>query len=261
VAKRLIVTADDFGYSSAVNRAVIRAFKDGILRFTSLMVHGAAAEEAARLAKENPGLGVGLHVELCADRPAYWGFRYFADPSARARIEPMIAAQFERFLSLGLKPTHADGHINIHVHPTIFPILADLARRYGVPRLRLPGGEWPSARAHDGFSAGRAAEAAVFSLLRSRLRSRAEGLAVPERTWGLLRSGLMGEDYVLRLLADLPDGLTEIYFHPSDDPASRVTGRVPAPTHQTVTELETLLSPRVRDAVARLGIELVSAAG
>jgi hypothetical protein len=84
----------------------------------------------------------------------------------------------------------------------------------------------------------------------------ADGLVVP-RTWGLLRSGRMTEDYVLWLIKNLPDGLTELYFHPSADPSSAVVDG-PQPTHQTITELQTLTSPRVREAIEKAEVELLS---
>lgn len=259
--KRLIVNADDFGYSRQVNEAVVRAYREGILRYASLMVNAPATEDAVRRAKENPGLGVGLHLDLCRNNPAAWGMKYFFLPGHRRRLEPEIRSQIEKFLSFGLKPTHADGHCNIHVHPVIFPILADLARRYGIPRLRLPGGE---ARLSAGYERrgffGRLGLAGVFGALGAYLRPQARDLTVPERTYGLLRSGMMGEDYLLWLMRRLPEGLTEIYFHPSTEPRSAV-GLRPTATHQTISELEALLSPRVREALLGAGVSLVSEPG
>jgi predicted glycoside hydrolase/deacetylase ChbG (UPF0249 family) len=252
--KKLIVTADDFGYSSQVNAAVAAAYQSGILRYASLMVDRPAAAEAARLAKANPGLGVGLHLELCADSPEIWGARYFFSPSDRARIRPEIERQLDALRDLGVTPTHVDGHFNIHVHPVIFPILSRLAMDRGIPRLRLPGGELASCR---GFGAGPGAfvNAVVFGLLKAWLYRRRGKIHVPERTWGLLRSGLMTEDYLVHLLENLPEGETEVYFHPTTDPASRVTDR-PTPTHHTVSELEALLSPRVKRALEASGATL-----
>ncbi|MBI3553301.1 MAG: ChbG/HpnK family deacetylase [Elusimicrobia bacterium] len=254
--KRLIVTADDFGISPAVNEAVVRAYRDGILRYASLMVDAPAAAQAVSLAKENPGLGVGLHLDLCSGDPAAWGLRYFFFPADRARVEPEIRRQIEKMLSFGLKATHADGHCNIHVHPTVFPTLASLAREYGIPRLRLPGGEaWLCASFERRRVAARLAVAAVFRCLGDGLRPYGTGLAIPERTLGLLRSGLMSEEYFLWLIRHLPEGVSEAYCHPSSDPGSRVVD-APRPGHHTVTELEALLSPRVREALAEEGIGL-----
>jgi chitin disaccharide deacetylase len=257
--KSLIVTADDFGYSSDVNAAVLRAHREGVLRFASLMVLRPAAAEAAALAKDAPRLGVGLHLELCADEPEKAGLRYFFDAKARAGVEGEIRRQIESLLALGITPTHADGHINIHVHPVIFPALCRLAREYGIPRVRLPSGEFFAMLEYPGSDRvlPSAVEAGVFSALRLWLLGSASDLRVP-RTWGLLRSGRMTEDYVLWLLTRLPAGETEIYFHPSADPATAVVGGRPRPDHQTYTELQTLLSPRVRQAIEENGIALTS---
>jgi len=62
--RTLVVNADDFGASEGVNRGVVQAHVHGIVTSTSLMVTGHAAEHAARLAGEHPGLGVGLHWDL-----------------------------------------------------------------------------------------------------------------------------------------------------------------------------------------------------
>lgn len=256
MTRRLIVNADDFGDTPGVNAAVVRAYREGILRFASLMTLRPAAAEAARLALENTGLGVGLHLELCAEAPEKAGLRYFFSPAARAGLEGEIRSQIEALLALGLKPTHIDGHINVHVHPVVFPVVCRLAREYGIPRVRLPSGEWDALKGFPGAeTASTAALAGVFGVMGAWVEGASAGLARP-RTWGLLRSGLMTEDYVLWLLKRLPEGDTEMYFHPTSDPALRANG-APTPSHQSVTELETLLSPRVRRALKDERIELV----
>lgn len=255
--RSLIVTADDFGYSSDVNAAVARAHRDGILRYASLMVLRPAAAEAAELARENPGLGVGLHLELCADAPEKAGLRYFFDAKARRGVEGEIRAQIEALLALGVKPTHVDGHINIHVHPVIFPALCRLAKEYGIPRVRLPSGELSANLDYPGDNdliLPRLALAGTFAAMNLWISGAARGLELP-RTFGLLRSGRMSEEYVLWLLKNLPEGATEIYLHPCADPSTAVTDRATA-THQSVSELRTLLSPRVKAAVEAAGIVL-----
>ena len=202
---------------------------------------------------------VGLHLELCAEEPEKAGLRFhFFDAAARAGAEGEIRAQIEALLALGIKPTHADGHINIHVHPVIFPALCRLAREYGIPRVRLPAGELGPSLSYpsDDKLIPKIVLAGTFGGLGLWLRGAAHGLQVP-RTWGLLRSGLMSEDYVEWLLAHLPEGETELYFHPSADPATAVTNS-PYPTHQSYSELLTLISPRVRAAVAASGARLAT---
>ncbi|MHB2025279.1 MAG: ChbG/HpnK family deacetylase [Elusimicrobiota bacterium] len=249
----LIVTADDFGAESSVNRAVIKAFNEGILRYASLMVNRPAAPEAVALAKENPKLGVGLHVELCSGNPGLWGLRYFFSPVQRKRIEPEIRSQIEKFLAFGLAPTHIDSHFHIHVHPVIFPIFAELAKEYKIPRLRLPRGEIGlSLKYERGRIASRLSAAGIFGLLGLALEPFAEGVFIPDYCYGLLRSGMMDADYVKWLIENLKPGTSEIYFHPCDDPGTRVA-RKPTQTHYTITELESLVSPTVKRAVKNSG--------
>ena len=264
--KRLIVTADDFGASADVNQAIVRAFQGGILRYASLLVDAPAAEEAVSLAKDNPGLGVGLHLDLCPLReefesvpnPTLWGLRYFFSPKWRRHLIPEIERQIKKLISYGLKPTHADGHINIHVHPVIFPALVKVCRDYGISRIRLPFGEAALCASYEQRAYPKnVAHFLIFSVLGQYLkRKMPSDLSVPDHCFGLLRSGQMKEDYLLWLLERLPEGTTEIYFHPSLDPGSVVSDQ-PTPTHQTISEFETLISSRVREMVEKMGIVLV----
>ncbi len=260
--KRLLfVTADDFGASPEVNHAVIGAFKEGILRYASLLVDAPYAQEAADLAKDNPGLGVGLHLNLCDSNPALCGLKYFFLPSWRKRVDAEIERQMEKIRSFGLQPTHVDGHINIHIHPVIFPALLRVCKKFGVSRVRVPAGEYSLARRFlKKIPFSNQIEYAAFGALGPYLKKKAREIA-PEikilpHCFGLLRSGRMREDYVLRLLENLPEGETEIYFHPSLDPNSRVSGERPTLSHQTLTEFETLTSPRVLEMLKHRGISL-----
>ena len=105
--RRLIVNADDFGRSASINQAVIRAHREGILTTASLMVNEPACDEAVALARENPQLGVGLHLTLLCGHsalpseripglvnarhefthnPAGAGFRYFFQRRLREQL-------------------------------------------------------------------------------------------------------------------------------------------------------------------------------
>ena len=67
--KALIINADDFGLSSGVNTAIVACYQAGSLSSTTLMVNMPATEDAIALAKEYPGLGVGLHFNLSSGKP------------------------------------------------------------------------------------------------------------------------------------------------------------------------------------------------
>src|SRR5881628_2031331 len=117
-ARRLIVNADDFGRSDSINQAVIRAHREGILTTASLMVNEPACADAIALARQNPRLGVGLHLTLVlghsaltaaripglvngrqmfTNNPATAGLRYFFMPGLRDQLQAEIHAQFQKF--------------------------------------------------------------------------------------------------------------------------------------------------------------------
>ena len=59
-----IINADDFGISPGVNQAIITAYQKGVLNSTSMMMNVAYTDEAIALYKQNPGLAVGVHLNL-----------------------------------------------------------------------------------------------------------------------------------------------------------------------------------------------------
>src|SRR5437763_15681833 len=67
--KRLIVNADDFGFTRGVNAGILRASESGILTSTTLMANGDAFGEAVAMARANPRLGGGIHLVAVGGRP------------------------------------------------------------------------------------------------------------------------------------------------------------------------------------------------
>ncbi|MGE5591062.1 MAG: ChbG/HpnK family deacetylase [Bacillota bacterium] len=228
--KRLVVNADDFGLCRGVNLGILRAYREGIVRSTTLLVNGSAAEEAYALARATPGLGVGIHITLTSGRPLATGGDSLVGPEGNflkmpelleyARPEQVrreISAQVQAFLASGLTPTHLDSHHHIH--------------RY------LPA----------------AAEA---------MEAEAAGLGIPLReisngfTDAFYGSNAISVDHLLDLLARLPDSLFEIMTHPAqvDEDLLRLTSYA----RERATELATLTDPRVLEYVASHDITLVN---
>src|SRR5436190_15416952 len=156
--RRLIINADDFGRSHSINQAVIQSHAEGILTSASLMVNGDAFDEAVELSRRNPSLGVGLHLTLLrgsstlkpheipglvdefgrfSDRPIATGVRYFLDRSLRPFLRGEIAAQLLKFQKTGLQLDHINGHLHMHMHPTVFSIIKHHAREWGIKHFRL----------------------------------------------------------------------------------------------------------------------------
>ncbi len=274
--KRLIVNADDFGLSPEVNAGIMRAHRDGILRSASLMVAEPSARAAADIARDNPNLDVGLHAVVCRgrsildssrlgaavrpsgefiDSPVAAGMRYFFDRSLRTAMTDELRAQIDRHLELVGYLNHIDGHLNFHVHPLFADILVDLAVEYKVPCIRLPRERvMTTLRLRQDNAARKLVESAIFRTL-SRRTSRmmaARGLTSTDALFGLHQSGHLTEDYIVGVLDRIRHGTTELYFHPAAD-----IGGTP-PNVEAQLEVEILTSPRVRDALARNGIELIT---
>jgi len=265
--RRLVVNADDFGRSNSINEAVIRAHREGILTSTSLMANEPAADEAVALAKENPKLGVGLHLTLLcghsalppgkipglvnahqefSNRPVGAGFRYFARRGLRGQLRAEIHAQFAKFRATGLPFDHVNGHLHFHLHPTVFRLLVQDAAQLGLQRMRLTREPFwmdvPLARGRRFYRAG---HAAIYFVLAWWARSafRRLGLRHTRRVFGLLENDRVDEAYLLKLLGVLPAGDSELYSHPSLDKFRH--------------EFDALVSPRVKARVEQLGIQLV----
>jgi predicted glycoside hydrolase/deacetylase ChbG (UPF0249 family) len=117
--KWLIVTGDDFGMTSGINRGIVDAHRDGILTSASVLVNQPASDEAAVVKAELPGLSLGLHLELNADEPD--------------RVPAAILQQLARFVEIvGIGPTHLDSHHDAHHDPRVLDHLLASARRAGI---------------------------------------------------------------------------------------------------------------------------------
>jgi hopanoid biosynthesis associated protein HpnK len=259
--KRLVLNADDFGAAQEVNEAVERAHRDGVLRSASLMVGAPATADAVERARRTRGLAVGLHLVLVNGRPVLppervpdlvdergdfledlvrAGFRFFLRPGARAQLAAEIRAQFERFSQTKLVLDHVDAQSHMHVHPTVFRLILRIGREYGMRAIRIP---------REPFGTTRGIAPWLWLM---RTRARRAGVACNDYAFGVTEAGALTEQRVLQLVEALPDGVTEIFFHP----ATRAFSGADRGTEHYAWEgeLAALTSPLVRDAIARNGI-------
>jgi len=223
----LIVNADDFGLSRGVNRGIIRSHEHGIVTSASLMVRGPAAAEAADYGRERLGLSLGLHVDLgeWLYRDERWVPLYEVAPlEERAAVAEEVARQLAAFHRLvGQEPTHLDSHQHVHRREPVRSILSELAGTLGVP---LRHGS-PEVRYCGEFYG-----------------QTTEGLPLPE---------ILCAEGLTKILAALPGGLTELACHPGggDDLDTMYAS-------ERAQEVRVLCDPRVRAAIAAMGIELRS---
>ena len=274
--RRVIVSADDFGLSEEVNEAVEQAHTRGLLGTASLMVGGPAAADAIARAHRLPGLHVGLHLVviegdavLPPDRipllvgPDGWfpsdqlalGRRYFFRPDVRRQLADEIAAQFEAFAATGLPLDHANAHKHMHLHPTVGRLLIEAGRRHGLRALRVPSEPAAALRAAGTRDTWPAAMLRAWTRL-LRQQARRAGLVTNDACFGLAWSGRMTSERVQALAAHLPEGLSEIYFHPATSHGTEIGRLMPDYRHRA--EFEALCDPDLRAALDRSGATLSS---
>lgn len=278
--KRLIVTGDDFGLAEPVNEAIEEAHVNGILTTASLMVGAPASRDAVARAKRIPSLRVGLHLVLVEGKPvlpsasipalvdkngefstrlAEAGFRFFLLPGVRRQLEAEIRAQFQAYRTTGLPLDHANGHNHMHLHPTVLSLVLKVGREFGLTAVRVPY-EPPlrSWRMSQRSLVARLAAGLSLTpwteLLRTRLRQ--QKLRCNDFVFGMFDTGAMTTEQTLRVIGRLPDGVTEIYFHPATRRCPEIDRAMPEYRHEQ--ELAALTSPLVKEALQAANIERIS---
>jgi hopanoid biosynthesis associated protein HpnK len=257
--RRLIVTADDFGASVAVNDAVEIAHRTGLLTAASLMVAGNAAADAVARARRMPSLGVGLHLVLVEGHPVLpperipdlvgadgrfgtnmvrTAFAIALKPAARRQLRAEITAQFEAFAATGLPLDHVNAHKHFHLHPMIAGAVIEIGKRYGMKSVRAP-----IERGTPGIE--------QWWATRLQHRLRRAGLTVPDQVIGLKWTGAFDPARMRAALNAMPPGLTEIYTHPAT--AEDWTGA--ASGYRYRDELAALTDDLAKAAIRRDGVQ------
>ncbi|MGN7469125.1 chitin disaccharide deacetylase [Brevibacillus sp. SAFN-007a] len=241
---KLIVNADDFGYSKGVNLGIIEAHRAGVVTSATVMVNMSGFEHAVQLANETPTLGVGIHLVLTCGAPVSQNVPSLTDEQGRFRrerdflhaspeeVERELRCQLETFLQTGLPLTHIDSHHHVHAHPAILPIVLRLAKEYRLP-VRHP---WA-------FSPGAWAEHAEVTTT--------EGFS--ERFYG--------DDLTVQSFIDVVEELAdcavaEIMTHPAYVDEAVLTGS--SYTLPRARELHILTAKEIREYVQKRNVQLVT---
>ena len=237
--KRLVINADDFGFTKDVNAGIRQAHLHGVLTAATLMANGDAFEDAVRLARETPSLDIGAHLVLVQGRSMVTGRPLPDKPvglvaallRGQIDVRAELRAQIEKIIAAGLRPTHLDSHKHTHLLPNVFHEVVKLAQEFRIPYVRLP--------------------------LRSLYREFAarHGVHMADHFRGFRLTGSLNEKTFAAALARLPEGTTEFMCHPGylgPELASASTRL----KESRVKELEALTSPRIRQIIADEQIEL-----
>lgn len=255
--KRLIVNADDFGFTRDVNAGIVDAHANGILTATTLMANGDAFDDAVRLAHANPSLDIGIHFVLIGGRslltqkpfPANVPSLIRAVYAGQLDLYAEFAAQAQKIKAAGLSPTHADTHKHTHLLPPVRRALCIVAEEFQISFLRRPA---------DLDIAYRAP--LLTKLLNIPMRRLARNidpgpLRVTDHFAGFALTGRFDTRDLQDLFSKLPPGVTELMTHPGHCTAELQA----APTRlkqSRAAELQALKAPETRAALERNQITL-----
>jgi chitin disaccharide deacetylase len=285
--RRLIVNADDFGFTAGINRAIVEAHTRGIVTSSTLMANGRALQDAVRLAKTVPALSVGCHVVLIDGEPVLDakqlpsltsqrsnrarfrdGVKSFAARALTGRLDPdeieaEASAQIRKLQSAGLDVSHADTHKHTHLFPAVLRPLLRAAGASGVYAIRNPFGPRKPLKSSELLLRPslwtRYAEVRILRPLAAKFRdlARREGFATPDGTLGIVVTGALDERLFRAIAAVVPDGTWEFVCHPgyNDRDLKAASTRL---RESRETELRVLTMPEARDLMSSQRISLIS---
>ena len=281
--RRLIVNADDFGFTSGVNRAIVEAHSRGVVTSSTLMANGPAFAEAAQLAKTIPRLSIGCHVVLIDGRPVLGaeqlpsitrgsqfrdGLMTFAARAIAGRIDAdeitaETSAQIRKIQSAGIAVSHVDTHKHTHLFPKILRPLLRAAGACGIRAVRNPFGPRLPLRSSQLLARpglwSRYLELRVLGGFAGKFRAAVdrEGFATPDGTLGIVVTGALDETLFHAIARNIPQGTWEFVCHPgyNDADLQRAETRL---RQSRETELRVLTLPAAREVLLQEGIELIS---
>ena len=239
--RRLIVTADDVGLHPGMTAGAIRAHREGIVTACSLVANGAAFYDAVERLRDTPSLEVGVHLTLVEER-SLTGTRlprsyveFIRDMKDRVAIERELRAQIERVLATGLRVTHLNGHQHVHMWPSVFLIVSQLADEYGIGYVR---------RVRDRGGRG--------GIMRRLSIAALNTLGSGGSTIGVMEAGHLTATRIIELLRHVKR-TTELVTHPGIN-----VDAYPHWNYDWNAETEALCDTRLRSAIADCAIELIA---
>ncbi|OGS28153.1 MAG: hypothetical protein A2297_08670 [Elusimicrobia bacterium RIFOXYB2_FULL_48_7] len=141
--KKIIVNADDFGLNAKINQGIISAHKNGVVTSTSIIASDCALafDDAIALAKDNPVMEVGVHIELDrffnVDQARGIVYGWINEKPPLDEVGNEVRKQVERVKKAGINPPHITSHHHVHLKNEILPIVTDIAKEQGIQIIRF----------------------------------------------------------------------------------------------------------------------------
>jgi predicted glycoside hydrolase/deacetylase ChbG (UPF0249 family) len=230
--KVLILHADDVGMSEGANLATFAYLENKQIQSAAIMVPCPNSTESINWAVKNPTEDVGLHLTLTSEWKTYrWGTVFnptevpgLIDSEGKMwrsveevvvngtakEVEKEIRAQIDKAISLGMKPSHIDTHMgSLYGSAEFVNVFLKIAEEYNIPANAI---ELSNDNVAEHFrKAGYPINDKVIEILNNYKLPKLDFFSsVPK-----------GDTYekkrekFFELVKQIPNGLTEIIFHPS----------------------------------------------
>lgn len=278
ITRSLIVNADDFGLTKGVNMGVIRSFKEGVVTSASLLSVGRYFDNAVELAKENPGLDIGIHLCLTEERPVLekkyipslvdknscslkprWNFIfcYILGKIRYAEVEKELDAQIRKISEKGLRITHIDSHGYMHMLPGVLAVVIKLAKKHNIKIIRYPS---EKISFYD-LKWHRYVQFCFLDLLclLAKLSPRYRDFIRTDYFFGFVNSGQLHERDIKKILVAFKRGVAELICHPGE--RDDESGIYKHWNYDWQGELKALISGSVKKNIEELKIELAGFKG
>jgi predicted glycoside hydrolase/deacetylase ChbG (UPF0249 family) len=174
-------------------------------------------------------------------------------------------AQIEKVKNAGVRPTHLDGHKHVQMLPGLFEIALRLAKKHSIAAVRVSheasslraaltdGGESSSVIIKQGVQA----RGLKFLARDARAMAERSGISAADFFCGIAQTGVLAKQGVLKLLASLPEGTTELMCHPGYADAELLKTATRLQDSRQI-ELQILTDKDIRKSIATLGIRLIN---
>ncbi|MDH3947341.1 MAG: ChbG/HpnK family deacetylase [Gammaproteobacteria bacterium] len=266
----LIVNADDYGYFDCVSRGILESARHGIVTATGIFATSANFNEHAGRLADVDSLDIGVHLNITDQAPltaamrkklSRWAGQFPGKYTvARAVLSGAISsrdvklewqAQIERCLEQGLNIAFLNSHEHIHMLPSLFPVVQELAAEYDILHVRFPTSEL-----FRDLAIGAVIRDVIMKV--TGLLNRRRCVEPTAHFLGMGNSGKLTVEYLLQRLPGLkPGGVYELMCHPGFADRSEISDPRLLQYHNWNGEREALTNPEVRDMLKNNGIRLI----
>lgn len=274
--KNLIINADDFGRHEFINLAVEKSFREGFLKSATIMAGGKFFDDAVKISKKNPGLGVGIHFTLANGFPVlspekipslvtnegifhenYVVFlkKFLQGKISLEEIKLELAAQLEKVQRAGINLTHFDSHQHLHHFPKIIDIALNLAERAKIFKMRVSNSKIFDGELNSiGKFVGRLGLSSLAKFAAHKAHKK--NFITPNNFAGIVAGESVSENFLENLILNLPEGTTEVMLHPGTD--NKILKNFCDWEHDFEEELNAVTSPKILNLLREKNISVIN---